>query len=255
MRRSGTSANCSITSMRRSSRSHLASERSAREGGWGYTGQHPRTKMEKPANMATGYPAAYGSFRYNLNLYQIAIPLDAGFRFVHEPIQPRTQHRFVGRQSETEELVQRLQFSDGGSFLITGYRGVGKTSFVNQVLATLEQRVAVLQVQINLSRPLQPAELMHLIIRRIYDRLVQKNWYDLLTEKLQTELTLAYQRTSANVVRKLSDKWERSAELEAKIPGMKIPLTPKLGSKRLTTTSSTWSSNPEKLSSSKVPAK
>jgi serine/threonine-protein kinase len=183
--------------------------------------------------MAATPPAFYGSFRYNLNQYQIGIPLNAGFRFVHEPIHMSIRHRFVGRVAETEELVQRLQFSDGGSFLITGYRGVGKTSFVNQVIATLEQRVAVLPVQINLSRPLQPAELMHLIIRCIYERLVEKNWYGQVGEKIQAELTLAYQRTSANVVRKLSDKWERSFELgEAKLPGLKLPFTPKLGGKR-----------------------
>src|ERR1019366_9017800 len=89
--------------------------------------------------MAATPPAFYGSFRYNLNQYQIGIPLNAGFRFVHEPIHMSIRHRFGGRVAETEELVQRLQFSDGGSFLITGYRGVGKTSFVNQVIATLEQ--------------------------------------------------------------------------------------------------------------------
>src|ERR1022692_4641108 len=177
--------------------------------------------------MAATPPAFYGSFRYNLYQYQIGIPLNAAFRFVHEPIHMSIRHRFVGRVAETEELVQRLQFSDGGSFLITGYRGVGKTSFVNQVIATLEQRVAVLPVQINLSRPLQPAELMHLIIRCIYDRLVEKNWYGLVGEKIQAELTLAYQRTSANVVRKQSDKWERSFELgEAKLPGLKLPFRP-----------------------------
>src|ERR1022692_2788670 len=89
--------------------------------------------------MAATPPAFYGSFRYNLYQYQIGIPLNAAFRFVHEPIHMSIRHRFVGRVAETEELVQRLQFSDGGSFLITGYWGVGKTSFVNQVIATLEQ--------------------------------------------------------------------------------------------------------------------
>ena len=183
--------------------------------------------------MAADQPHLYGAFRYNLNQYQVGIPLNVGFRFVHEPIHTLIGHRFVGRVAETEELVQRLQFSDGGSFLITGYRGVGKTSFVNQAIAALELRMAVLSVHINLSRPLQPAELMHLIIRRIYDRLLEKSWYVLLGEKLQTELTLAYQRTSSNVVRKLSDKWERSLELgEVKLPGLRLPFTPKLGGKR-----------------------
>jgi hypothetical protein len=46
--------------------------------------------------MAATPPAFYGSFRYNLNQYQIGIPLNAGFRFVHEPIHMSTRHELPG---------------------------------------------------------------------------------------------------------------------------------------------------------------
>jgi serine/threonine-protein kinase len=150
-------------------------------------------------------------------------PLDDSFRFVHEPIHSLIQHRYVGRQADIDELTERIQFSYGGSFLITGYRGVGKTSFVNQVSQELARRTPLLDIQLNLARPVQPAELMHLIIRRLYERLVEKGWYESLNPQLQTELALAYQRTSANVVRNLSDKWERGIEFgELKFPRINL---------------------------------
>jgi len=137
-------------------------------------------------------------------------------------------HQFVGRADEIQEFVSRLQHSAGGSFLITGYRGVGKTSFVNQVLSVLYDRMPVLDIYVNLARPLTEADLMHLIVRRLYERLVEKGWYPSLGSELQRRITLAYQRTSANVVRKVSDKWERGLEISAPNLGpIKLPFSPK----------------------------
>jgi serine/threonine-protein kinase len=68
---------------------------------------------------------------------KLSIPLNPGFRFLHEPQSSFSEDWFIGRKDEVDELVRRLQHSDGGSFLITGYRGVGKTSFVNKVLNIL----------------------------------------------------------------------------------------------------------------------
>jgi serine/threonine protein kinase len=142
-------------------------------------------------------------------------------------------HQFVGRADEIQEFVSRLQHSAGGSFLITGYRGVGKTSFVNQVLSVLCERTPLLDIYVNLARPLTEAELMHLIVRRLYERLVEKDWYQSLGPELQRRMTLAYQRTSANVVRKVSDTWERGIEIS--VPNaapLKLPFSPKWTGKR-----------------------
>jgi hypothetical protein len=70
--------------------------------------------------------------------WDIAIPLSASFRFAHEPTGTFAEPEFVGRRDDVDRMLQRLLFSDGGSFLVTGYRGVGKTSFVNKVLAELQ---------------------------------------------------------------------------------------------------------------------
>jgi serine/threonine-protein kinase len=165
--------------------------------------------------------------------YQVEIPLQDNFRFVHEPVRARFEQRFVGRDVDIQELVHRIRFSEGGSFLITGYRGVGKTSFVNQVLSWLDRETVLLDVQINLARSLSPSELMHLIVRRLYERLIEKNLYHLLRPSLQAKLSLAYQRTSANVIRKLSEGWERGLELnDLKLARHFIPFAPKISAKR-----------------------
>jgi len=152
--------------------------------------------------------------------YEVLIPLAQDFRFVHEPVDVGTASRFIGRESEMESLAQRILFSKGGSFLVTGYRGVGKTSFVNQVVRTLERalpwaerslgRIEVVDIYLNVARPVQPSEIMHYIIRRLRDVLLERGIYHLLDRQVQDDLTLAYHRTSVNMARKLAEASERS---------------------------------------------
>ena len=120
--------------------------------------------------------------------YAVHIPLKPEFRFVHEPITSATQDRFVGRVCDVEALVNRILRSDGGSFLVTGYRGVGKTSFLNQVIEQLKLKFRansdgpseVLDVQLNLSRAIPPLDLMFHIIRCLHSRLRELNLYPYL---------------------------------------------------------------------------
>lgn len=148
------------------------------------------------------------------------VALVESFRFVHEPINEASASRFVGRQNELESLAERILFSEGGSFLVTGYRGVGKTSFINQVVKKLDEatpwagaflgQIEVVDIYLNIARPVQPGELMHYIIRQLYDRLVEKQIYSQLDKDLQEALNLAYQRTSVNMARKLAEASERN---------------------------------------------
>ncbi len=148
---------------------------------------------------------------------EIGIPLKPAFRFAHEPLHAASNGRFVGRKAELEALVLRILFSEGGSFLVTGYRGVGKTSYVNQVVCTLKELVPwaedlfdssieIIDVQFNLARPLNSGELMHHIIRRLVEELRHKGIYSRLEPSLRKELSLAYDRTSVNMSRTLNEE-------------------------------------------------
>lgn len=157
------------------------------------------------------------------------IPLSVEFRFAHEPVRSDQGGRFVGRSAELDTLVQRILFSEGGSFLVTGYRGVGKTSFVGQVIRTLREAVAwarpvlgesvVVDVHLTIARPLPPAELMHHIIRRLHDRLAELGVLDRLDGALRERLTLATRRTSMNMTRRVAETLGTSVGVsEATVP-------------------------------------
>jgi serine/threonine-protein kinase len=159
-------------------------------------------------------------FECDFSKYEVAVPLKSAFRFAHEPLRSDSNGRFVGRAAELEALALRIMFSEGGSFLVTGYRGVGKTTFVNRVVRQLEEMVPwaqsifgetkIIDVQLNLARPLTAAELMHHIIRRLYERLEDKGVYARLSSSLKHDLKLAYQRTSFNMTRSLGEETEKN---------------------------------------------
>jgi serine/threonine-protein kinase len=161
-----------------------------------------------------------------------AIPLRPEFRFAHEPMGSEPSLSFVGRDEEMDALAQRLLFSQGGSFLITGYRGVGKTSFVNQVIGRVSAYVRsepslavstdVVDVRLNLARALKPGELMHHIVRRLYDSLDHAELLPRLPPKLWRDLTLAYLRTSMNMSQKVAQTTERTTGL----PSLEVGAAP-----------------------------
>src|SRR5260221_10583380 len=102
----------------------------------------------------------------------IAVPLRHDFEFCHEPAGGNMQSEgFAGRGEEITQLADRLLHSNGGAFLVTGYRGVGKTSFVNCVISRLhaelrkvstpELKSELVDVQVSVSRRIDPLGLMH----------------------------------------------------------------------------------------------
>jgi serine/threonine protein kinase/Cdc6-like AAA superfamily ATPase len=151
---------------------------------------------------------------------RMSVPLRQSFRFIHEPVSAKSSAQFVGRQAEIESLADRILFSEGGSFLVTGYRGVGKTSFVNQVIRKLGEEAPhatpvlgeteIIDVYLNVARPMQPSEMMHHVIRRMNDRLVECGIYARLDDELRDALRLAYDRTSVNMARTVAEASERS---------------------------------------------
>lgn len=176
------------------------------------------------------------------------IPLKSEFRFAHEPILFRdrpnsgagaAKARFVGRERELREMIQRIVLSEGGAFLVTGYRGVGKTSFVNRTVQEIREllarladrygRIRVVDIYLNLARPLVPMELMHHIVRSLYCRLDEMGMLPWLDSEVREALVLAYQRTSMTIMRKVGQSSERGIGIsDLALSPQFLGVTPKL---------------------------
>ncbi len=135
-----------------------------------------------------------------------------------------------------------------GSYLVTGYRGVGKTSFVNfalaeacQKLSTQDPPALLIPVRLSLARNYDKVEkLLRRVIRRLYAAVVDMGAYSGLPSVLQTELDTAFQKTSAKVSEAASEAFKtvigQSTAVEKKIEagvsketGITQPLLNKLG--------------------------
>lgn len=70
--------------------------------------------------------------RFKFKTWIIPLPQ---FRFVHQTCNPNLDHRdFFGREKDVDDFVNVLNENDSsGSYLVTGYRGAGKTSFISKV--------------------------------------------------------------------------------------------------------------------------
>jgi serine/threonine protein kinase len=169
---------------------------------------------------------------------QVTIPLPKSFRFIHEPIDQGALDYFVGRQQQLDALLDRMTFSRGGAFLVTGYRGVGKTSFTNQLLHEFERRCKgskVITIPINLARALAPAELMFLIVRCLYLQFAQPGVEREILSPVIKDLKLAYSRTLMTIKDSRSSGYEYSLTgpgLEAEGGGTKAKVSAMLGVRR-----------------------
>jgi Cdc6-like AAA superfamily ATPase len=88
------------------------------------------------------------NFKYGFRSYLKDVFLELPkYRFNHNPVEgsdleskKETQEIFLGREKITEKFLNILKNgTTNGSYLITGYRGMGKTSFVKRVLTKYEE--------------------------------------------------------------------------------------------------------------------
>ncbi len=95
--------------------------------------EHPKTP-----------PKLLNKIREDVKVKSWRIPLP-DFHFDHQPYNHSHDHRdFFGRETESKSFLKMLQNSrmNSGSYLITGYRGAGKTSFVKKVMDDFSNGVA-----------------------------------------------------------------------------------------------------------------
>lgn len=140
----------------------------------------------------------------------VRIPLNQDFRYFHEPVSGNLSEKWaVGRNQLAEELADRIVLSRGGAFLVGGLRGVGKTTFVRLAMHAIRsghKRYAgnvghfeLVDVWLNISRSLEPVQLLHLLIRHLYLRLKEAGLLHRLDPELQKDLSTAFLRTAFEI--------------------------------------------------------
>lgn len=103
------------------------------------------------------------------------------------------KHRFY-----MNKLKERILRSDGGAFLITGFRGVGKSTLIHNAISELNKENNLsnfVEASIVMSSEKIYSEILFEIIRRLYENLSQDEIWEKLSEKTKDRIKLAYART------------------------------------------------------------
>ena len=129
------------------------------------------------------------------------IPL-FNYQYHHSPIANDFQKddRFIGRTRLVDEIHDLLTKTKDsrGTYLITGYRGSGKTSLINKCIARYKrENRTTLPVRVNLGNdtPLEPKTALKQIVYELYTEVQKK-----LEEETSTSVVKSYSLYSATAV-------------------------------------------------------
>jgi serine/threonine protein kinase len=171
----------------------------------------------------------------------VRLPVSPKFRYVHHPFAAQEEDGLplLGNEEVVLALVERILHSNGGAFLLTGFRGVGKTTVILNALDHLRAEMgdeAVVPVFLNVARPKTTEELLFEVIRRLFEALVDGGVLERLPEEIQRQLILAYTRTSLSFTQTHGSASERTRGLGFSMPLLEA-LSPKLELSKKTTDS------------------
>lgn len=121
---------------------------------------------------------------------------------------------FLKHTAIVERLKNRIRFSNGASFLITGLRGVGKTTLVKRALNDLkDDNVVCLPVFMNLSKKIEYKDLLFDMIRRLYESVIDHKIMGKINRSTARDIVISYSRTSMSI--KNSNSINGETELSA----------------------------------------
>ena len=143
------------------------------------------------------------------------------FRYIHEPVRDRDDVlTALDAEMLRTELTERIQHSRGGTFLITGFRGVGKSSLVLRAVDEITRQHAaggdfVLPVYLSVARATTTERLLFAVVRRVFEAVNEKPaLLSRLPPETRQSLLIAYMRTSLAFKETQADARERGAALE-----------------------------------------
>ena len=159
----------------------------------------------------------------------VRLRLDSAFEYVHEPLESdQSAVPFLGNTIAIEALKERIHHSRGGAFLVTGFRGVGKTTIIKRALRDLRAEAGaetkVLHVSLNVARPLSTEALLFEVVRRLFEELYDRGVLASLPDEVQRAVILAYTRTSLSFKETRASATERARSL-----GVSLEALPMIG--------------------------
>jgi hypothetical protein len=150
----------------------------------------------------------------------LEVRLRPAFRYVHEPLSAYEDVLPpLGNETVSSQLRSRILHSRGGTFLITGFRGVGKSTMVLRALDRLVSDSTpgdvVLPVTLSVARSTTTERLLFAVVRRVFEALADSGAFDRLSPETRHALLVAYMRTSLSFKETQSEARERTAGLDA----------------------------------------
>lgn len=108
---------------------------------------------------------------------------------------------YIGHSPYRKQLEELLTNSDGGAILVTGFRGVGKSTMVHNAISMLNANGNCRMIPISVVLPSEKTygQVMVEIIRKLYETLYGSAFWNELMVETQARIRLAYNRTSLNI--------------------------------------------------------
>lgn len=109
------------------------------------------------------------------------------FCFFHRPttsdIDEQTDSKYINKPNPIHQLCNWIKHNEAnsGSYLVTGYRGAGKSSFVGKLLKELQQEEKTTDIQyvplfVNFGQEnIKETEILRIIVKRLLNKLLEKN--------------------------------------------------------------------------------
>ena len=125
---------------------------------------------------------------------------------------------YIKHDPYCRQLGALLANSDGGAILVTGFRGVGKSTMVHNAISRLNQKgfCRMIPIPIVLSAEKKYDQVLVEIIRQLYETLSQGSFWGELKIETQERIRLAYHRTMLDI--KQSQELSVEGEFSIQIP-------------------------------------
>ena len=145
-------------------------------------------------------------------LRQAELRLTPLFEYTQVPLRPGNAIPMLGNTDIVDAIAGRLRSPLGGLMIVTGMRGVGKTTVVERAVARAAKASADAQivVRIEVAKRQETVKLLYSIVRQLEDQLRRQGLLEQLEPELRKRIEEAVRRTSQTVVRTTGSVGERS---------------------------------------------